>query len=92
MTVGCGVPSRRWTPSLRSPTSRCRSWSAASRLVRRASDHVIEGYCIANGVDIALGSAGQLAPVVPDQVVVGCSEHDDNGGDCQVLGQILCSE
>lgn len=61
-------------------------------VVRRASDHVIEGHCIANGVDIALGSAGQLAPEVPDQVLVGCSEHDDNGGDCQIRGQILCSE
>lgn len=61
-------------------------------VVRRVSDHAIEGHCIANGVDIALGSIGQLAPEVPDQVVVGCLEHDDNGGDCQILGQLLCSD
>jgi cytochrome c peroxidase len=61
--------------------------------VRKASNHVSDGHCRAAGIDIAIGSNGLLPPTVnPDQISYSCSEHDENGGDCHILGQILCSE
>lgn len=61
--------------------------------VAQPSTRISDGHCRVDAMDIATGSIGILSPPpVPTQVNVSCSEHDHNGGDCHILGELLCSE
>ncbi|MBS2011934.1 MAG: hypothetical protein JST00_03515 [Deltaproteobacteria bacterium] len=59
--------------------------------VVRASDVVNDGHCTVDKMDISFGAVNLLMPpVVPDRIVASCREHDSNGGDCHLLGEMLC--
>jgi len=64
--------------------------------VGRASDNVADGWCsvTGNGIDVFGASSGSVN--VDALVGVGtalrgsCREHDANGGDCSISGELLC--
>lgn len=66
------------------------SWNQMS--VVRPSDTVTDGACRVGSQTIFNGSIG-IGPLVQGraQVDVGCDEHDENGGDCHIRGQLECS-
>lgn len=57
--------------------------------VARASDRVSDGRCFAGSSSRQEGS-GAADVYRTNNLSYGCSEHDSNGGDCQILGQALC--
>lgn len=57
--------------------------------VARPSDRVSDGRCIAGSASRQEGS-GAADVFRTNSLSYGCSEHDSNGGDCQILGQALC--
>lgn len=57
--------------------------------VARASDRVSDGRCFAGSSSRQEGS-GAADVFRTNGLSYGCSEHDSNGGDCQILGQALC--
>ena len=82
-----------------SPPAPCRTrlrlpatpWNAL-RVVRE-SDKISDGHCRVGGMDIALDAVRLLRPyATPASTTVSCEEHDDNGGDCVIKGELLCSE
>jgi len=58
--------------------------------VVRSSDHVEDGSCRAGSATIASGQAVIERPASGGRVYFGCSEHDENGGDCEVRGELFC--
>jgi hypothetical protein len=66
------------------------SWNQMS--VVRPSDTVSDGACRVGPQWISSGSAG-ISPAVQGaaEVDVSCDEHDENGGDCHIRGQLECS-
>lgn len=57
--------------------------------VDRASDVAGEGHCQAAGYDIASGTTHLLGRLT-QPLAVQCMEHDANGGDCQIEGDLVC--
>lgn len=58
--------------------------------VQRASDNVNDGRCQIDNVILRSGNASVRASVGSTYLNYSCREYDKNGGDCHVIGQILC--
>ena len=58
--------------------------------VVRASDHVDEGKCWLGSSQVESGRVAVAAVAGLTGVVVGCQEHDKNGGDCVIRGSLYC--
>jgi parallel beta-helix repeat protein len=63
------------------------AWNSLA--VDRASDVAGEGHCQVAGYDIA-SSATHLLGRLTHPLAVRCSEHDANGGDCRIEGDLVC--
>ncbi len=61
--------------------------------VTRRSDDERNGHCILDGLDLSSGSLRLFGARGDSQsrVAASCREHDDNGGDCHILGELLCA-
>jgi cytochrome c peroxidase len=66
-------------------------WSTLK--VTRRSDDERNGHCMLDGLDLSSGSLRLFGARGDGQsrVAASCREHDDNGGDCHVLGELLCA-
>jgi cytochrome c peroxidase len=66
-------------------------WSTLK--VTRRSDNELEGHCVLDGLDLSSGSSRLFGArgASPGGVAASCREHDDNGGDCHILGELLCA-
>ncbi len=58
--------------------------------VVRSSDDIDDGSCHAGSASISSGQAVIERQASGGRVYFGCSEHDENGGDCQVRGELYC--
>jgi hypothetical protein len=58
--------------------------------VLRPSDHVSDGACFAGTTRISSGSEPLQGIVDATSITFGCSEHDSNGGDCEIRGLLYC--
>jgi hypothetical protein len=56
----------------------------------RASDQVSSGSCHAGSASISSGEAVIERELSGGRVYFGCSEYDENGGDCHVRGELYC--
>jgi cytochrome c peroxidase len=67
------------------------AWSTLK--VTRRSDNELEGHCVLDGLDLSSGSLRLFGArgAGPSSVAASCREHDDNGGDCHLLGELLCA-
>jgi len=59
-------------------------------VVVRLSDHVEEGRCWLGDSSVASGRAATRDVVGQTRISIGCQEHDENGGDCQIRGSLYC--
>lgn len=58
----------------------------------RASDNISSGLYWAGESRMSQGVSSTLKyPAGADSITVGCREHDQNGGDCQVRAQVICA-
>lgn len=66
-------------------------WSTLK--VTRRSDDELAGHCVLDGLDLSSGSLRLFGARGggPSSVAASCREHDDNGGDCHILGELLCA-
>ena len=75
--------------SVPASTVTAQKWNTLS--VLRPSDDASDGHCRIDSVDLRSGKSNILMPPeVAGQVSVGCSERDENGGDCHIRGELLC--
>lgn len=58
--------------------------------VQRASDKVKDGLCQIDSAGISSGNTSARASLSSTYLNYSCREHDKKGGDCHVIGQILC--
>jgi hypothetical protein len=58
--------------------------------VVRPSDHADEGRCWVGSTSLGEGRATLGGITSQTSVNVGCQEHDQNGGDCQIRGLLRC--
>ncbi|HAZ11527.1 MAG: hypothetical protein A2X86_14090 [Bdellovibrionales bacterium GWA2_49_15] len=59
--------------------------------VARPSDRVSEGRCQLGGVSLSQGQRWlDISLSATKTIEVGCKEHDNNGGDCIIQGEVLC--
>ncbi|MEZ4363673.1 MAG: cytochrome c peroxidase [Kofleriaceae bacterium] len=58
--------------------------------VRRPSDIIEQGHCRVDQLDLQFGFSNILPRGASTTVTIGCSEHDQNGGDCHIIGELLC--
>lgn len=58
--------------------------------VQRASDNVRDGRCQIDSAVISSGTTSARSSLNSTYLNYSCREHDKNGGDCHVIGQILC--
>lgn len=58
--------------------------------VQRASDKVKEGLCQIDRDSNSSGSVSARSSINSTYLNYACLEHDKNGGDCHIIGQILC--
>lgn len=67
------------------------AWSTLK--VTRRSDNELSGHCVLDGLDLSSGSVRLFGErgAGAASVTASCREHDDNGGDCHVLGELLCA-
>lgn len=58
--------------------------------VVKASDNVHAGTCYIGGDELSSGSV--ITDDLPDSgaVFIGCKEHDKNGGECHIKGELIC--
>lgn len=76
-------PDVRWPHVLELPMGLVR--------VSRPSDHVYAGHCRVDDLDLQLHEAW-LPAQLAGPLRFGCVEHDVNGGECQIRGQLLCRD
>ena len=75
--------------SVPASTVTAQKWNTLS--VLRPSDIPSDGHCRLDSVDLRSGQSNLLMPpATAGRVTVGCSEHDKNGGDCHIRGELLC--
>jgi parallel beta-helix repeat protein len=60
--------------------------------VVRASDNVEEGLCCVGDTCLYSGTATTRGPAGALSTAFGCREHDENGGDCHILGTLYCQK
>jgi hypothetical protein len=65
------------------------AWNSVK--VVQSSDHTDEGHCRVDNVTISLG-VNSVGVFGASRVPIGCWEHDKNGGDCEIAGQMLCGK
>lgn len=58
--------------------------------VQRASDNVRDGACVVDTKNIQQGSTSLAFTKGSTYINYSCKEYDKNGGDCHIVGQILC--
>ncbi|AHZ86371.1 hypothetical protein Bb109J_c1030 [Bdellovibrio bacteriovorus] len=58
--------------------------------VQRASDNIKDGRCQIDNVSLSSGSVSLRTSVASTYLNYSCREYDKNGGDCHVIGQVLC--
>jgi len=54
------------------------------------SDHVNEGRCNIGATSISQGDAAVDLSGITESITFSCEEHDENGGDCAIRGEIFC--
>lgn len=60
-------------------------------LVARKSDKASNGKCTMDKTSIESGSKS-VSSYPKDSINFSCKEYDKNGGDCKILGQIICQK
>lgn len=67
------------------------AWSTLK--VTRRSDNELSGHCRLDGLDISSSSVRLFGArgAGPSAIAASCVEHDDNGGDCHIRGELLCA-
>ena len=58
--------------------------------VVKPSDHAEEGSCWVGSTTLGVDRATIRGVAKRTSVNVGCQEHDENGGDCQIRGSLRC--
>jgi len=58
--------------------------------VVRTSDNVAEGMCSLGGISFTSGERNIASLHGKKSVIAACKEHDKNGGDCHIRGELVC--
>ncbi|MEZ4334948.1 MAG: right-handed parallel beta-helix repeat-containing protein [Myxococcota bacterium] len=76
------------------PVSSTQVAAIATQSVRvvRASDRVADGNCWVGSSALASGEAIIEDDGAGGRIYFGCSEHDENGGDCEIRGELDCQD
>ena len=73
------------------PTSAVSSLAANTIEVVRKSDYTPHGSCYVGGTSLRSGEKEiDWSAFGGSSIAVGCKEHDKNGGDCHIRGELYC--